>query len=40
MSKVLNDSFFESMKSSVLPVDEAEMLPPACYTDPQPSPHF
>lgn len=35
MSNVLNDHFFASMQSSVLPVDEAEMLPPACYSDPQ-----
>lgn len=32
--KTMNDEFFASMASSVLPVDEAEMLPPACYTDP------
>ena len=30
---VLNDAFFESLSSSVLEFDEAESLPPACYTD-------
>lgn len=30
---VLNDGFFESFSSSVLEFDQAESLPPACYTD-------
>jgi len=30
---VLNDSFFESLSSSVLSFDKAESLPPACYVD-------
>lgn len=34
MTTLLNDSFFASMASSVGPVDESEMLPPVCYTDP------
>lgn len=29
----LNDKFFESLDSSVLPIGDAETLPPACYTD-------
>jgi nitrite reductase/ring-hydroxylating ferredoxin subunit len=33
MKTIFNDAFFDSLDSSVLPVDEAEMLPPACYTD-------
>ncbi|OCC24442.1 (2Fe-2S)-binding protein [Croceicoccus estronivorus] len=33
MTKIFNDAFFNSLDSSILPVDEAEMLPPACYTD-------
>jgi phenylpropionate dioxygenase-like ring-hydroxylating dioxygenase large terminal subunit len=32
---ILNDGFFASMSSSVGDVNEAEMLPPACYVDPQ-----
>ena len=31
----LTDQFFASMASSALPVNEAEMLPPACYTAPE-----
>ncbi len=34
MPDILNDALFESMDSSILPVDEAVMLPPAIYTDP------
>lgn len=34
MVQRLDDSFFDSMDSSIGPVDEAEMLPPSCYTDP------
>lgn len=30
---VLNDKFFESLSTSVLGVEDAVMLPPACYTD-------
>ncbi len=30
---VLNDRFFDSMNSSARPVEEAESLPPECYTD-------
>ncbi|PHZ84600.1 aromatic ring-hydroxylating oxygenase subunit alpha [Paremcibacter congregatus] len=30
---LLNDQFFNSLDSSVLPVEEAETLPPGCYTD-------
>jgi phenylpropionate dioxygenase-like ring-hydroxylating dioxygenase large terminal subunit len=30
---ILNDDFFESFSSSVLEFDEAQSLPPACYTD-------
>ena len=33
MADIWTDGFFESLKSSIGPVDEAEMLPPACYTD-------
>src|ERR1700712_1398709 len=33
MSTLMNDQFFESMTSSIGPVDEAQMLPPSCYTD-------
>ncbi len=32
---LLTDAFFESLMSSVRPVDQAEALPPACYVDPQ-----
>ena len=28
---VLNDAFFRSFESSVVDVNDAEMLPPACY---------
>src|SRR4051812_17635391 len=28
---VLNDDFFDSLSSSVIDVNEAQMLPPACY---------
>ncbi|MDE2487527.1 MAG: Rieske 2Fe-2S domain-containing protein [Alphaproteobacteria bacterium] len=31
---VLTDAFFESLESSIAPLDRAETLPPACYTDP------
>lgn len=34
MTTILNDRLFASMDSSIGPVDEAEMLPPACYADP------
>ena len=30
---VLNDTFFDALGSSTLPVEEAETLPPECYTD-------
>ena len=30
-----NDAFFDGMESSIVDVDEAQMLPPACYTDPK-----
>jgi phenylpropionate dioxygenase-like ring-hydroxylating dioxygenase large terminal subunit len=30
-----NDAFFKSMDSSILDVNEAEMLPPECYADPE-----
>lgn len=33
MTSVFNDEFFEALEGSVLPVDEAQMLPPVCYTD-------
>ena len=29
----LNDEFFNALESSVLPVEDAESLPPLCYTD-------
>ncbi len=29
----LTDEFFEQLNSSILPVEEAETLPPLCYTD-------
>ena len=32
-STVLTDEFFASLDSSVDPIDNAETLPPACYTD-------
>ncbi len=32
---LLNDSFFESFSDSVLALEAAKTLPPACYTDPQ-----
>ena len=31
---LLTDAFFEGMASSILDLDRAETLPPACYTDP------
>jgi hypothetical protein len=31
---VLDDALFDGMASSILPVDEASSLPPACYIDP------
>jgi len=34
MTDILNDRFFAGMESSIGPVNEAEMLPPACYVDP------
>ena len=30
---ILNDALFDAMKTSVLPTEEAESLPPLCYTD-------
>lgn len=30
---VLNDTFFKDLDKSILPVEEAETLPPECYTD-------
>ena len=33
MTTLLNDAFFDSFKSSDRPVEAAETLPPACYTD-------
>jgi phenylpropionate dioxygenase-like ring-hydroxylating dioxygenase large terminal subunit len=30
----LSDAFFESLQSAALPIEHAETLPPACYTDP------
>jgi phenylpropionate dioxygenase-like ring-hydroxylating dioxygenase large terminal subunit len=33
MATILNDGLFDSMASSVGPVDEAQMLPPSCYVD-------
>lgn len=32
---VLSDEFLASMASSITDVNDAEMLPPACYVDPQ-----
>ena len=29
----LNDGFFQALDRSVLPVEEAESLPPLCYTN-------
>src|ERR1700761_5716439 len=34
MTGLFTDAFFDSMSSSALAVDHAQMLPPACYTDP------
>jgi phenylpropionate dioxygenase-like ring-hydroxylating dioxygenase large terminal subunit len=34
-SPVLTDAFIESLESSVVELDRAETLPPACYTDPE-----
>ncbi|MDB5444840.1 MAG: Rieske (2Fe-2S) protein [Phenylobacterium sp.] len=34
MTQVFSDTFFDSLSSSVLTVDEAETLPPQCYADP------
>ncbi len=31
---ILNDAFFAGLDSSILPLQQAETLPPACYTDP------
>jgi len=33
-AEILSDAFFDSFNSSVLGLDRAETLPPACYTDP------
>jgi phenylpropionate dioxygenase-like ring-hydroxylating dioxygenase large terminal subunit len=30
---ILNDQLFASFDSSITPIDEAQMLPPVCYTD-------
>ncbi|CAN5167287.1 aromatic ring-hydroxylating dioxygenase subunit alpha [soil metagenome] len=30
---LLNDSFFDGLESSILDIENAETLPPACYTD-------
>jgi hypothetical protein len=30
---ILNDAFFDSFSTSTLALEEAETLPPACYTD-------
>ena len=32
-TSILDDQLFASFESSIAPIDEAEMLPPACYTD-------
>jgi phenylpropionate dioxygenase-like ring-hydroxylating dioxygenase large terminal subunit len=32
---MFNDEFFSSLDSSIVDVDRAESLPPACYTDPR-----
>ncbi|MFM9967695.1 MAG: aromatic ring-hydroxylating oxygenase subunit alpha [Burkholderiales bacterium] len=32
---ILTDEFLKSLDSSTLPVEEANMLPPACYSDPE-----
>ena len=34
-ASLLTDAFFDSLASSVLPIEQAETLPPVCYTDPQ-----
>jgi phenylpropionate dioxygenase-like ring-hydroxylating dioxygenase large terminal subunit len=31
---ILSDAFFDSLETSVIGLDRAETLPPACYTDP------
>ena len=31
--RVLDDAFFEGLQSSILPTEQAESLPPLCYTD-------
>jgi len=31
---ILSDAFFDSLETSVIDLDRAETLPPACYTDP------
>lgn len=33
VANLLTDAFFDSFESSVAPLDRAETLPPACYTD-------
>lgn len=33
MNPVLDDAFFASLESSVIPTEQAESLPPLCYTD-------
>lgn len=33
MAELFTDAFFESLSSSDVAVDQAEMLPPPCYTD-------
>jgi len=35
MSKIFTDEFFKGLDSSVVPLDSAETLPPACYTSPE-----
>jgi len=35
MPDLFTDTFFDSMSSSILAVDEAEMLPPRCYAAPE-----
>ncbi len=32
-ARVLDDAFFEGLQSSILPTEQAESLPPLCYTD-------
>ena len=34
-ASILTDALFDSLASSVLPIERAETLPPVCYTDPQ-----